>query len=370
MKVLYLLDSLNRGGAETLCLDVCRNIRADHFDLIFATMGDGALAGEFENSGVEFIRLKRRLPIDFAVIKNLKKLVKERQINVVHTHQAVEAVHAYLACRQTDTKIVLTHHGFVADKKNLFALKFLIPRVAANIIVSRALLDWYETEIKLKFPDRRTRILYNGVDEKRLAPRGGNIKKEFGLRDDDLLFGMIANFYRDPRKDQMTVCRALPQIFAEIENAHCVFVGGIEAGAEEKFNACRRFCEENGISDRVYFTGGRSDVPDILAALDLFILSSLQEGLPIAVNEAMLARVPLIVSDIEPLLEASENGQYAEIFQTRNASELAKKIVELLKNKDARLDLSNRAYDYARENFSIEAHLENLKNLYRSLLKK
>jgi glycosyltransferase involved in cell wall biosynthesis len=87
------------------------------------------------------------------------------------------------------------------------------------------------------------------------------------------------------------------------------------------------------------------------------------------VTEAMLARVPMIVSDIEPLLEASDNGKYAEVFQTQNASELAEKTANLLKDKNLREDLAKRAFDFATENFSIEAHLRELKKLYQSLLK-
>jgi len=367
MKVLHLLDSLNRGGAETLVLDVCRNAKDNDLDLTFAALGGGALEEDFKNSGVEFVRLERRLPIDFRVVAKIRKIVKERQIEIVHTHQAVEAIHAYLACQGTNVKIVLTHHGFIGDKKNLFTLKFLIPRVSMNIVVGKALVAWYETENNLKFPDRAT-ILYNGVDEKRLAGDGGKLRKELGLPENALLVGMIANFYRDPRKDQMTVCRALPEVFAQIERAHCLFAGRIETGAEEKYAACARFCEENEIADRVHFLGARGDVPDILAALDLFVFSSLQEGLPIAVNEAMLTRVPIIVSDIEPLLEASGNGEFAEVFPTQNAATLAEKILKLLKNESWRADLASRAFDFARENFSIEAHLRELKKLYASIL--
>ncbi|MDQ3714007.1 MAG: glycosyltransferase family 4 protein, partial [Acidobacteriota bacterium] len=273
----------------------------------------------------------------------------------------------YIACRGLKTKIVLTHHGYIANAKNLLTLKFLIPRISANIVVSRALVSWYETENKLKFPARPT-IIYNGVDEKRLRGDGEKLKRELGLADDDLLVGMIANFYRDPRKDQMTVCLALPEIFSKIKNARCVFVGGTEAGAEAKFQDCVSFCEERGIADRVHFLGARSDVPDVLAALDLFVFSSLQEGLPVAAAEAMLAKVPLIVSDIEPLLEASADGRYAEVFQTQNVSRLAEKTVELLTDKNGREDLANRAFVYARENFSIEAHLRELKKLYAAIL--
>ena len=368
IKVLHLLDSLGRGGAETLVLDVCRNARVGGLDLTFAANGGGELEEDFRMSGAEVVRLERRLPVDFRVVRQLKKIIKERQIQIVHTHQAVEAVHAYLACRGTPAKIVLTHHGYIADKKNLFALKFLIPRVSMNIAVSRAMLDWYKSENNLDFPDRNTQILYNGVDEKRLKGNREKLRKELALPVGTMLFGMIANFYRDPRKDQMTICRVLPKVFTEIENAHCVFAGRTEAGAEEKLAACVRFCEENKIADRVHFLGARGDVPDVLAALDLFVFSSLKEGLPIAVNEAMLAKVPMIVSDIEPLLEATGGGKHAEVFPTQNASELAEKILKLLTNVNLREDLANRAFDYARENFSIEAHLRELKKLYQSIL--
>jgi len=367
IKVLHLLDSLNRGGAEMLILDVCRNAKANDLDLTLAATGGGALETDFENSGVEFVRLKRRLPIDLRVIVQLRKIIKDREIEIVHTQQAVEAVHAYLACQGTKTRIVLTHQGFIHDKKNLLTLRFLIPRVSINVVVSRALVKWYESENGLKFP-ANTKILHNGVDEKRLTGDGEKFKRELGLADGDLLIGMIANFYRNPRKDQMTVCRALPKVFAEIENAHCVFAGKVEAGAEDKFKECIDFCLAYNISDRVHFLGGRSDVPEILAALDFFVFSSLQEGLPVAAAEAMLARVPLIVSDIEPLLEASANGEYAEVFPVGNHEILSEKITKFLQDKNLREDLATRAFHYARENFSIEAHLRELKKLYQSIL--
>lgn len=366
MKILYLLDSLNRGGAEVLALDVCRNARANGLDLTFAAFGGGELEADFRQSGVEFIRLKRKLPVDLFLIARLRKIIIRREIKIVHANQAVEAIHAYLASLGTKTKIVLSHHGFVPDKKNLLALKFLIPRVAANVVVSRALLNWYESDIGLKFSGG-AKIIGNGVDEKRLETQNKHLRKELRLPADALLFGMIGNFYRDPRKDHLTVCQSLPRVFAEIKNAHCVFVGKIEAGAEDKFQACVNFCQSNNIAERVHFLGARSDVPDILNALDLFVLSSLHEGLPIAAIEAMLARVPLIMSDIKPLLEISQNGKYAENFPVQNAEILSEKIIKLLKDKNSREDLAKRAFVYATENFSIEAHIENLKKLYDSV---
>lgn len=362
-----MLDSLNRGGAETLALDVCRNARKNGLDLIFLTTGGGILKEDFQNSDVEFVEFKRRLPIDFKVVFQLRNFIKSRQIDIVHAHQAVEAIHAYLAAKDTKTKIVFTHHGFVPDKKNFYALRFLLPRVAQNVVVSRALLQWYREEIKLDFPES-TKIIYNGVDAERLAWQGENLKKELDLPANSLLFGMIGNFYRDPRKDQLTVCQTLPKVFAEIENAYFIFVGKTEIGAESKFKECVKICRESGISNRVFFLGARSDVPKILNSLDIFVLSSLHEGLPIAVLEAMLAKIPCVLSDIEPLLEVSKTGEFAEIFVTQNAEDLAQKLIKLAENESFRLELAKKSKFYAERNFSIEAHIANLKTLYESII--
>ncbi len=367
MKVLHLLDTVNRGGAEILILDVCRNAAEHDIDVTFVTTQGGELEEEFRASGAEFFRLNRRFPVDFGAILGIRKIVKERGIKIVHAHQAVDGLQLYLATVGLPVKRVLTFQGFVADAKNRRTLRFLIPRMDANIFVSQGLRNWLEREDRLDVR-RNHYLIYNGTDAKRLKPTGKSLKRELGLNEDVLLFGMIGNFYRDPRKDQLTLCRALPKVFAEIKTARCVFAGGIEAGAEEKFKQCADFCRENGIAEKVHFLGVRSDVPDVLDALDLFVFSSLQEGLPIAMTEAMLARVPLIVSDIEPLLEASEDGTYAELFPVKNAEILGEKIINLLKDKNRRDKLAVRALGFAEENFNIEAHLNSLKKLYNSLL--
>jgi L-malate glycosyltransferase len=159
----------------------------------------------------------------------------------------------------------------------------------------------------------------------------------------------------------------LPRVFGELKNVHCIFAGKIEPGAEDKMAECLNACIENGIAERVHFLGGRADVPDILAALDVFVFSSLHEGLPVAVSEAMLAGVPMIVSDIAPLLEASGDGEYAEVFAVGDDGELAAKLITLLGDQAARESLAERAKRFAFDNFSIDAHLQGLVRLYGEL---
>jgi glycosyltransferase involved in cell wall biosynthesis len=367
MKILHTLDTLSRGGAEMQALDVCRNASKHGFEMTFAALGGGKLEEDFRRSGVDFIRLQRKMPVDFNLVFKLRKIINEREIQIVQAYQPVEGLHLYLAAIGLNVKKVLSFQGFIQDAKNRRAAKFLISRMDANIVVSLGLKKWLEEEDELD-TSRNFQVIYNGADRRRIISDKPVLRAELNLNENDLLFGMIANFYRDPRKDHLTVCRALPKVFDEIENAQCVFVGRTEKGAENKFKECVEFCRENGIADRVHFLGGREDIPDVLASLDVFVLSSLHEGLPVAVSEAMLAGVPMILSDIEPLLEVSANGKYAEMFQTQNSDELGEKILKLLKNKSLRKDLSQSALEFAKENFSVEAHLRELKKLYSSIL--
>lgn len=369
MKILHYLDTIGRGGAEMQALDVCRNAEAAGLEMTLVAAGDGPLEDEFRAAGVEFIRLDRRLPVDLSLVSQIRKIIKERGIQIVHGYQAVDGLHLYLAARGLrDVKKVLSFQGFIQDTKNRLASKFLIPRMDANIVVSRGLQRWMEEAGGLDTSKNFT-VIYNGADPERVKPTGKSLKAELGLNEDTLLLGMIGSFYKDPRKDQFTLCKALLKVFDKVENAHCVFAGRTEPGAEEKQEQCVAFCRENGIEARVHFLGMRSDVPDILAALDLFIFSSLHEGLPVAVSEAMLAGVPMIVSDIEPLLEATANGEFAGVFPVKNVEVLTEKILKLLDDEGSRKDLAARALEHAKENFSIHAHMRELKKLYESLIR-
>jgi glycosyltransferase involved in cell wall biosynthesis len=367
VKVLHLLDSLNRGGAEMLELDVCRNAKSHGFDLTFAATGGGRLEEEFEQAAPHFVRLKRRLPVDPRVIWQLRRVIKRREIQIVHAHQAVEGLHAYFAALGTNAKLVLSYHGFVADAKNRRTLQFLLPRTAKNVFVSEALRRYYAEEVGLNVEQNYT-VLHNGVDARRLKPSGKDLRKELEIPADAVLFGMIGNFYVAPRKDQITLVKALPKVFAAVPNTYCIFVGSIEDGAETKFAECVKFARQNGIFDRVRFLGVRSDVPDILNSLDVFVLSTLHEGLPIAVLEAMLAGVSCVLSDIEPNLEVSVNGEFTEIFPTQNSEILAEKLLHLAVNKPERFNLAAKAKQFAQNNYSIAAHLRKLKELYQNLI--
>ncbi|HEY1404954.1 MAG TPA: glycosyltransferase [Pyrinomonadaceae bacterium] len=367
---MHLLDSLNRGGAETLALDVCRNARANGLDLTFAATGGGELEDDFRRSGADFVRLARRAPLDPKLIRQLRRLIEERAVEVVHCHQAVEALHAYLATRgRVRVKRVLSFHLCSADAKNRVALKFLAPRMDANVAVSRELLACLDAEGGFATA-KNFHVVYNGVDAARLrraTPGANNLRHELKLPDGDLLLGMVGNFYADARKDQLTVCRALVAVFRRVSNAHFAFVGGHDGeGATRIYRECVDYCRDQGIADRVHFLGKRADIADVLGALDIFVFSSRKDSFGVAVVEAMLAGVPAVVSDIGALLEVTRGGEYASVFRTGDADDLARRLLELVEDCARRGRLADEARRWAVAAFGIETHIANLLKLYKS----
>jgi glycosyltransferase involved in cell wall biosynthesis len=365
MKVMHILDSLNRGGAEVLALDVCRNARSSDLDLTFIATGGGDLENDFRGSGVDFVRMQRRLPVDPDVIRELRKTVKERNIQVVHSHQAVEALHAYLATLGMNVKNVLSFHGGRPDPKNRLALKLLIPRMDANIAVSEAHLIRLGAEQRFNTKTNFC-IIPNGVDAKRLRPTSRKLRTELGLSESQFLLGMVGNF--TVFKDQKTICKALPELFSRNTLSHFAFAGGRSASAPHLLDDCVDYCRQQNIDGRVHFLGQRADITDFLSSLDIFVFSSLLEASPVAVIEALMMGLPAVVCDIPPLLEASGGGAYALLFRAQTAEDLVEKLSALMNDPPGRAQLGTKAERWAKEQFSVEGHMENLLRLYESLL--
>jgi glycosyltransferase involved in cell wall biosynthesis len=210
-------------------------------------------------------------------------------------------------------------------------------------------------------------VISNGVDPKRLELSDGNVRDELRLTTESFLIGMVANFSPVARKDQMTVCQALPGIFKALPRAHFVFVGGRSPAAPQLFDDCVRFCQLEGVSDRTHFLGKRSDVANVLRALDVFVLSSEREGSPISVIEAMMMGIPTVLSDIAALREVSNDAACAELFRTGDSQDLAAKLITLAEKAEYRARLAAQAKQWAAENFSIGNHIANLIRFYGSV---
>lgn len=360
--IIQLRDTLFRGGIEVLLLDVCKNGKANGLNFFVVTFNDGDLVNDFIENGIEVIKIKRNKPIDINVIKQLRKIIVEKNINVIHSHQALEGLYAYLATRGLNVKNIISHHGSVYPIKDKLVMKYLIKHVFANIAVSNSYLKRLKEEEGFNTKNN-FHVVYNGIDSVKLETSEGNLKNELKLSQNSLLLGMIGNFNNSGR-DQFTICKALPRIYEKYNNVSFVFVGGWNNEPTSSYKKCYDYCKEKGILNKTFFVGKRSDIGNILKSLDIFVYSSNHDTFGIAVVEAMFCGTPTVINDIPPMLEISKNGEFAKIYKSKDEIDLFNNLSVVLDSDELLQNLSYNAKNWATENFSIDQHLNKLKKLY------
>lgn len=355
LRVLYLLDSLNRGGVETLTLATCQNAAAVGVEAYVAGLGDGNFAADFRALPRTFFR-RRRAPFDPWLAEWLRRIIQTHRIALVHANQAVEALHAWWARRGLPVKLVLTLHNLAYDAKNRRALNFLLPRVDAVTVVSEAARRRHEADGTLRRA-RRVATLPNGVPEPSPPVAASDARTEGPT------LGMIANF--TPVKDHATLCRALPAVFAARPTAQCVFVGAAQDARLHR--EAQAVCARGGVLHRVHFWGVRP-AADVLPKLDVFVLSSHSDTFGLALVEAMLAGVPCAASDIPALREVAADGAAAALFRAGDAADCARVLNRLLDDHAYRRALAARGQAHARRRYTLSAYLDRLRDFYDRVL--
>src|SRR3972149_5276226 len=257
MKILHYLDSLNAGGIETSVLDLYRNASKNGLRMTVAS-GGGMLEEDYKKTNsANYIYCPRRLPLDIGVILKLRRVAKQKSIKIIHVHNPVAAVHAYLASRFTGVKIVFSHHSYndMDNYKDGLVRSYLMKAVDANIFVSHVLMEDYRAKYRFL---KQYFVIGSGIDYRRLnVKKKVNIREELGIGRDEILLGVIGNFSGRVR-DQMTICRVIPQIIKSNPRGHFIFVGGVAGNGDRTYyNRCFSYCVKNNIMNNVHFLGIR-----------------------------------------------------------------------------------------------------------------
>lgn len=366
MKVAYLLGSLNRGGAETLVLDICKNARNQQLDILLIHRKNGQLKEDFVTSGVPLIQVAPRFPFDVFYFFKLRRKIIRNAIELVHAHQVIDAFYAYLATVFMPTKIILSFHGHgVKDRWGANLLRgWMLKNTELNLFVSRYQQQYYLEHFQ---HTGHSTVLHNGIDftKFKVTPKS-SIREELGIKAHELLVGSVGNFTSG--RDQLTLCRFLALLRKEGISFKCLFVGAQSKTEPELYAKCRAYCEEQGLAGEVYFLGARADVPAILSQLNAFLYASAHDTFGIAVVEAMAGGIPVFVNDWAVMKEITREGQWATLYKTGDEKDLLAKFLALYQDREAYRVRSLKTAVEVKEQYGIENYLVRLKNKYTSLL--
>jgi glycosyltransferase involved in cell wall biosynthesis len=366
MNVLHVISALPVGGVENqLCLVLKRYDMARVFPCVCSLSDKGEVGREIEASGIEVVSLdKLRHGFDWSIVKDLMRVIRQRDIQVVRTHQYHANLYGRLAawlCR-VPCIVPSIHNVYTRDRKiHRRVLNNLLGRVSDRVIaVSEAVKDDIVAYDRLS-ADKIT-VLYNGVEENRFAGVDATeARSAFRIPADAIVVGTVGRLMH--QKGQKYLVESMSVVLKEFPLTVLLIVGDGPAG-----NELRELAKQRGIENRVIFTGSRKDVPAMLAAMDIFVFPSLWEGLPNALIEAMAAGKTIIATDIKPNREVM-GPEHAGVFvPCEDSAAIAAGIRQLLRDRESALRLASAAQERALSRFNINRTVSTYTDLFEEIL--
>jgi glycosyltransferase involved in cell wall biosynthesis len=340
IRLLHILEA-TVGGTRRHLLDLSLGLPPERFrqHLVYSSIRSPqfeADAQQLREAGLEVTSLPMRRQIepveDWFCLRQLKAIIRQWQPQIVHGHSAKGGFLSRLAAREMPGVCSLYNpHGFPFQmrtsplKHRLYvALERYAARYTDGLIATCESQRALALEHRL-LPDEKITVIPNGIrtEQFAVAVDRSALRRELGLPEQATVIGCIAAL--SPQKGVQFLVEALPEVRRKVPDAHVLLVGdGLLRPS------LQRLAKSLHVAEAVHFAGLRSDVPQILKALDLFVLPSLWEGLPYALLEAGAAGLPVVATDIPGNHDVIEHGVTGRLAKPAAAADLAAQIIAAL----------------------------------------
>jgi len=361
IRVLQLLQGLAIGGIERMVLDLVFACAPERVETQFCTFDrQGPLAGDVLARGMSIHSRKRRGGFDVGYVLWLARLLRRERIRILHGHNATAFFYgAAAASLVPGTRFLYTEHDRAFPtpwrERGLHAL--LARRVDAVVTVSSTLRDnlvRYEA-----FPPGRVTVIKNGVALRPATRTREAMRAALDLGDRPTA-GIVARLA--PVKNHELLLRAWKQVLERSPAAVLLVVGN---GSQEP--RLRAQAESLGLGDAVRFLGFRLDIPEILQALDVFVLSSRSEGLSLTLLEAEAAGLPIVATRVGGNPEVVRDGESGILVPSGEPEPLAEALARLLQDPKLRARMGEAGRVLYRQQFTLEAMVQGYERVYRRL---
>ncbi|HEY6637818.1 MAG TPA: glycosyltransferase [Solirubrobacterales bacterium] len=355
------------GGAERVARDLLVELDPERFErILFVSRPPRDRTGEqvvadLRRRGVDVRFLRRRFKYDPLAWWPLFRALRSERIDVLHTHGFGPNAWGSLIGRWAGVPVVIAHeHNWAFAGRALRPVidRELIARNARAMIVVSAEAQRRMIEVE-RIPAERLVLLPNGVQA--LPPGDGRaLRADLGIRRGDPVVGTVCIIRSEKALDVLVGAAALLR-----EDFPCLRV--LIAGDGPDRARVEAVAERAGLSDSIQMTGARTDVPDVLAAIDIAVICSDYEGSPRSVLEFMDAGKPIVATDVGGIPEVIEDGVHGVLVPPRNEAALAAALRGLLEDMDRGHGMGARARDRCRRELSLDRTVESLQRLYVEL---
>ncbi len=356
MKILQLISSCGYYGAEAMLVTLTKALRDEGADAsigLLRTSAPGSMdvaeAARNENLPVQFIPCNGRW--DQGTVREIRRILQEGGFDVVHGHGYKADLYGYAASLKTAAKRVATCHdsgmakGFQLSKMGLmgtygFVDKLVLRRFDRVAAVSPQIA---EAVIQSGVRADRVQVIDNGINLKRFT--GATPSPDLmAFKNDAPLIGLVARVTEG--KGHHLLLRVAKELTAGKPSPKFVFIGDGPLEAE-----LQKLASELGVTANVRFAGRRGDMPSVYSALDMFVLPSSNEGMPISVLEAMASGTPVIATRVGAIPSVVTDRSTGLLINP-DATELTGAINELLSSPTLRSTLAQNAAKFVRDHYS------------------
>jgi len=366
-RILHLITRLPVGGAEKVLVDVVRKLNPERYEsLVCCIQAKGELATELEKAGVRVLCLDRMRSkrFDWNAVRDLARLLRSERIALVHSHLYHANLYGRIAAFFSGVPAIATVHNVYARRKfHRKLLNRLLSRASARVIAVSE--DIRDDLVKHDGIDRKkVSVVHNGIDVRRLDTEltREQARARLGVLEDELLIGCVGRLEEQKgHRFLLEACAALKSIPGSRLRLLLVGDGRLRQDLEHRAVAL-------GVAASVSFLGTRHDVPEILRALDIYVMPSLWEGLSIAMLEAMAAGIAVVISDVSGVSQALGNNEHGIRVPPGNAAALADAIRSLAGQPGRRRLLGLSARQRVQAEFSIDAMMAQLTSIYENAL--
>jgi len=366
LKVAHITFDMRIGGAERLIYHLIRNTDPSRFEVSLICLNQplGPFGRELQGSGIPIEECDRRPGLDFSLIKNLHRYLREKGIDIVHCHQYTPFVYGVISGLKTPTRVIFTEHGrFYPDlrkMKRVFvnpALARLCDSITAISAATKEALVRYEN-----MPAKRIRVVYNGIADS--VSSGAvpvqAIKKSLGIGENDFILGTVARL--DSIKNHPLMIRTLKEIRGLYPQTTLVII--VDVPERGKLESLTRELDQQA---HVVFTGFREDAHLFYRLMDVFLLTSFSEGTAMTLLEAMAASLPSVVTDVGGNPEIVKDGETGFVIPSNDKKALVEKIALLQGDESLRRKIGQAARKRFEEKFTVEKMVAAYEQIYEEV---
>lgn len=368
IKVLECIRQGQIGGGESHLLSLVENLDKTQFEPVVLSFTDGPMIDRLKQINIPVEVIHSTKPFDVRKWKTVRKFIRKQNVDLIHAHGTRANSNVLWAAKSLGIPVIYTVHGWsfhpdqnsLVRKIRILGEKYLSSKSDLNISVSSSNQQTGQNCI----PSFSSVVINNGIDLQKFNPDKiyKNIRAELNIAGDVILILFIARF--TSHKQPLSLIKAFAGALFHNPQMHLLMVGD----GDEKHQAIQ-LINELEIKDKVTLEAFRQDVPDVLAAADIFVLPSLWEGLPIGLLEAMAMGKAIIASNVDGTSEIIKDGENGLLVDTRNLiPNLIKALAELSQSKTRRKQLEQNAIGTVNEHFNAVHMTRQIETVYKGLL--